>query len=45
MSNLNSCKGKHLTIGARILIEYALEEQFTCKDIAITLICIITVNL
>lgn len=34
MSNLNSCKGKHLTIENRIFIEYALDEQYTLKEIA-----------
>ncbi len=34
MSNLNLNKGKHLTIEDRILIEYALDEKYTLKEIA-----------
>ncbi len=34
MPNLNSCKGKHLTIEDRMFIEYALDEQYTLKEIA-----------
>lgn len=34
MSNLNLCKGKHLTIEDRIFIEYTLDNQYTLKEIA-----------
>lgn len=34
MSNLNSCKGKHLTIENRLFIELALDENYTLKEIA-----------
>lgn len=34
MSNLNSCKGKHLNLKDRIFIEYALDEHYTLKEIA-----------
>jgi transposase, IS30 family len=34
MSKFNSSKGKHLTIEDRIFIEYALDEQYSLKEIA-----------
>jgi IS30 family transposase len=34
MSNLNSCKGKHLTIENRLFIELALDENYTLKEVA-----------
>lgn len=34
MSNLNVCKGKHLTIEDRIIIEYGLDQCYSLKKIA-----------
>ena len=34
MSNKDLCKGKHLTIEDRLVIEYGLDENYTLKEIA-----------
>ena len=34
MSNINLCKGKHLRIEDRLIIEYELDQNYSLKEIA-----------
>ncbi|WP_294348895.1 helix-turn-helix domain-containing protein [uncultured Clostridium sp.] len=34
MSNINLCKGKHLRIEDRLIIEYGLDQNYSLKEIA-----------
>lgn len=33
MSNINLCKGKHLRIEDRLIIEYGVDQNYTLKEI------------